>query len=148
MAASEKKVLGQLHAKMVQLQVGMVNRIKNEGLPVTEISVATKNTTLSMKILEINRHNQQQPGGLKQHKTGGWIQSRIKRREKRAATRSAEFHSPTSRTDTDSIKTSTGEKIEEENKETGYSSKASETSDYAMDGGNFPYWDDFFWPRY
>ena len=79
MAASEKKVLGQLHAKMVQLQVGMVNRIKNEGLPVTEISVATKNTTLSMKILEINRHNQQQPGGLKRHKTGGWKQSQIEK---------------------------------------------------------------------
>ena len=33
----------------------------------------------------------------------------------------------------------------ERKRQTGYSSKASKTSDYAMDGGQFPYWDPHGW---
>ena len=81
MAASEKGVMDRLK----KLKLEIVQLIERQNLPCI---VEIENKTVSVKILEGR-------GTSTGYRTGGWKQSRIRRREKGAAARFAEFHCTT-----------------------------------------------------
>ena len=81
-AASESGVMERLK----KLKLEIVQLIESQNLPCI---IEIENKTVSVKILEGR-------GISTGYKTGGWKQSRIRKREERAAARLAEFYSPTS----------------------------------------------------